>query len=764
MKSFVCFFLLLLFSLVTTAQVVKDVSIKFDKNDFVFKYDDEGNLFIVSNVHRVSYKSDTQEPALPFVQINLLIENNNSYENVQIHSDEELLLKDVLLAPNPHVVKTDSTPTDYESMPTITYTNEVYPKLDIHYSGTHILGGYKYVSFIVSPFKYDALRKKLYLRTNMTLSVNLSDNDNKGLVSETNSKYVTHDKTILSRLKKLVINYNQFEELYGHTNEAKNTDNTITSRSTIDYEYLIITNNALKSSFQDLVKWKTIKGIRSKIITTEQISSQYSGISLQEKIKRAIKDYYNGTYSGLKYVMLGGDVDIVPSRMCHIGYIENDTVYHEETTPVDMYYGCFDGDFGWDANGNGIFGETGDNVDLLPEVVVTRMPVNTPEQVSSYVSRVINYERLSNIEGCEKKILMGGHTLRFWYDGMCDSEVKADSFYVKYIQPYWNCERKKLFNKQEGDSASLFCRDSLQYELGKGYTFADIITHGMPSCWSMRSLDYNTTYAQNLTNLGNTVITTVACHTNAFDSSLCLSEAFIRNKNSGMLGYLGCSRQGWANIWPWRQGPSFEYNGDFYKSLFTDSYGMFGRAVINAKDQYAPLCIDESTVYRWIMFGLNPIGDPETRLFLDVPNRFDPNISYLNGTISVDTGVSDCTICVSSMDDLGQSYYQVVTGNQASFSNIVTDVCVCITKPGYIPFFIVCGDGGAVFVQNEVITGNYCIAGSNVLAGGDVTSQIPQGPVVIQDGNVNIHGTNGVTLKNNFKVRVGASLNITTGN
>lgn len=280
----------------------------------------------------------------------------------------------------------------------------------------------------------------------------------------------------------------------------------------------------------------------------------------------------------------------------------------------------------------------------------------------------------------------------------------------------------------------------------------------------MRSYSYNTTFARNLTNQGNSVITTTACHTNAFDSSVCLSEAFIRNENSGVIGYVGCSRQGWFYISPRRQGPSFEYNGEFYKNLFTDSYGMFGRAVTNAKAQYAPLCIDESTVYRWIMFGLNPIGDPETRLYLDVPNRFNPNVSYTNGTISVNTGVSDCTICVSSMDDLGQSYYQVVTGHQASFSNIVTDVSVCITKPGYIPFFVVCGDGGAVFVQNEVISGNYSVAGSNVLAGSDVTSQIPHGPVVIKNGNVNIHATNRVILKNDFQVRVGASLNITTGN
>ena len=561
MKGFACLFFLLFFPLITTAQIVIDVSVKFDKNDFAFKYNDAGNLYIVSNVHKVSYKSDTQEPALPFVHISLLVGKNNSFENVQIHSDEELVFTDVMLAPNPQVVKTDSIQTDFEDIPTITYTKAVYPKQDIQYLGTHILCGYKYVSFLVSPFRYDAIGKKLYVRTSMTLSLNLSNSDIKGLVSETNAKSITQDKSILSCLKELVINYNQLEELYGQTNEARNRDEFLTRRSDIDYEYLIITNNALKSSFHDLAKWKTLKGIRSKIITTEQISFQYSGNSLQEKIKRAIKDYFNGTYTGLKYVLLGGDVDIVPSRMCHIGYIKSDTVYYEETTPTDMYFACFDGNFEWDANGNGVYGEIDDNIDLLPEVVVTRLPVNTSEQVISYTKRIINYERSPKTEGWEKKILMGGHLLKFWFRGMCDSEVKADSFYVKYILPYWNCEKKKLFNKQEGDSANLFCRDSLQYELGKGYTFADITTHGVPTCWSMRSYSYNTTFARNLTNQGNSVITTTACHTNAFDSSVCLSEAFIRNENSGVIGYVGCSRQGWFYISPRRQGPSFEYNG-----------------------------------------------------------------------------------------------------------------------------------------------------------------------------------------------------------
>ena len=50
-----------------------------------------------------------------------------------------------------------------------------------------------------------------------------------------------------------------------------------------------------------------------------------------------------------------------------------------------------------------------------------------------------------------------------------------------------------------------------------------------------------------------------------------------------------------------------------------------------------------------------------------------------------------------------------------------------------------------------------------VFAGSNVTTSKPQGEVVIQSGNVEFHGQNSVTLKNDFTVQEGATLKITTG-
>ena len=78
-----------------------------------------------------------------------------------------------------------------------------------------------------------------------------------------------------------------------------------TPNQTHPYEYLIVTTNQLRPIYQDLANWKTIKGIRATILTVEEIQQNYSGYSLPMKIKNALKDYYDGSQNGLKYVLMG---------------------------------------------------------------------------------------------------------------------------------------------------------------------------------------------------------------------------------------------------------------------------------------------------------------------------------------------------------------------------------------------------------------------------------------------------------------------------
>lgn len=58
-------------------------------------------------------------------------------------------------------------------------------------------------------------------------------------------------------------------------------------------EYLIITNDELKESFEELANWKMSKGIPALVVTTSQIEEYYPGFDLAEKIYNYLKDVYN---------------------------------------------------------------------------------------------------------------------------------------------------------------------------------------------------------------------------------------------------------------------------------------------------------------------------------------------------------------------------------------------------------------------------------------------------------------------------------------
>lgn len=82
----------------------------------------------------------------------------------------------------------------------------------------------------------------------------------------------------------------------------------------------------------------------------------------------------------MKYVLLGGDDTIVPKASCYVsagGYTENEM-------PTDLFFACFGGNFDWDGNKNGIYGETTDGIDMSPSIYVTRIPIRTSTDVVAF--------------------------------------------------------------------------------------------------------------------------------------------------------------------------------------------------------------------------------------------------------------------------------------------------------------------------------------------------------------------------------------------
>lgn len=754
MKKLLLSFLFFLSCVIISGETVRVVKVSFDKDDF--------SLSITNKIAHIStskfvnsYGNDLLCPALPRVCVNLLIGPNEELSDFSYSKKEQEISDNILIAPTPKIMPTN-TPVENIIDTNISYSKDTYPETFVNYTGCHAINGYKYLSFIICPFRYDNIGKKLYLENEFHLKLSLHLNMSKEI------EMIRHNDD--SFINNLVVNpedirlYKDFHVL-----------NELSPKTNSQYEYAIITNNNLKSVFQKLAKWKNQKGIRTIVLTVEDIYATFSGNSQQMKIKNALKNLYDNN-SNFKYALLAGDVNIVPAQMCLIKFITSMTppTIYENYCPTDLYYACFE-TMNWDANGNGISGEIVDNVNISPDIAITRAPISSLDDAESFVDRIISYESSLNIQTWANNILMCGNFLDniYNYNGiqMSDTHYKGELFYNNYIANIWNGNKKSFYDTGTdflGGASYDFCPPNIQKELSKGYTFVNEDSHGSPTAWATEGSNYSVSYADTLNNSNHTIIVTSACYTNAFDSiPKCLSEAFTRNANSEIIAYFGCSRYGWHYNDQYSIGPSSIVNGNLFTHIFTDSNNSFGEIVRKVKISMIPQCNSYNNVYRWLLFGLNPIGDPEMPIFTSVPQKFtNVNISFTNGTLTVNTGVSDCKICVISDNDMGDSYFDVRSGISASFSNLNGEYSICITKKGYVPYIAKCGN--TVYLQNESIKGDYQIFSNQTFAGSNVTTNKPNGPIEIIKGKTTIIGTNGVTINNSFEVKSGASLEIRT--
>lgn len=731
---------------------IKDVSVRFNKNDFIILITNR-IAHISTNKFLYSYEKDSLSPALPRVCVNVLIGPNEELLDFSYTKTEQKIEDDVFISACPEILPTNIL-VKQDTDTVVSYMLDNYPLTSVNYIGTHVINGYKYLSFDICPFRYDNNGRILYLEEDFSFNISLQTN-----MPIRDVKVRKNDETMI---RNLVVNPEDIS-LYDYFRILNKTG----QRTAHQYEYAIITNNNLKPTFQKLANWKTQKGVKTTVLTVEEIYAAFPDtLQQQMKIKKALKNLYDNN-SNFKYALLAGDVDVVPAQMCFIKYIDYTT--YTTYCPTDLYYADFH-TMEWDANGNGISGELDEINNISQDIAITRAPVSTIDDAETFVDKIISYESAPNIQTWSNNILMCGSMIynTYYYDGilMSDAHYKGEKLYTQYLSPYLNVDSVQKVSFYDtgtdfpGGASYDFNAQNIHAELSKGYTFVNVDTHGSSTEWSTESSSYTVSRADTLNNSNHTIVITSACSTNSFDiNTKCLSEAFIRNANSGIVAYLGCSRSGWYGGGKYQIGTSSAVNGSLFIKLFTDNNKNFGEIVRQVKSDMIPRCYTYEEPYRWLLFGLNPIGDPEMPIYTKKPKRFtNVSVSFSNGSLAVNTGVSDCKICVASANDMGDSYYDVRTGMSASYSNLTDEHTICVTKPGYVPYKAKCGN--TVYIQDEVVNSDYEVFSNQTFAGSNVTTNKPNGPVEINKGSTIINGSTGVTINDSFEVKKGASLEI----
>lgn len=732
-------FLFLLICLFVNISYSQTYNFEFSISDFSII--ENNDKHVINHPTSFDVINNTCDPMLPSCVKNILLPPNKRVSNYSVTYNAINWQTNIDLEAMPMMHPTDGG--NYSDAP-CSYDLRVYPDSIVRYGGLKTIDRYDYVSFVITPFVYDATNRTLSFVNQVNITIELVD-------SETNNGIPAQSHVI----KKIVHNPNDVDLFYPQKTQRSSVQNI---------DYLIITEDSLKNSFEPLRIWKTQKGVYTKIITINEIYSNFQGVTPQLRIKRCIQDYYDN--HGVKWVLLGGDDVIVPIVKAY-----SQASGSEEFIPADMFYGSFDGAYDWNANGNDTIGEKIDNIGINQVVNISRLPIKTNQHVKTYIDKLLKYEQNPMITDlsmllCAKIIV--DDTIQSYHPqtGYSDAHIKSDILIDQYIAPHWDGNTVRFYDTSTdfpGGANYDLNSENITYQLSQNYDFLHFAAHGSTKCWIVEGYGdeeelFTRSDVSNLTNTNPMIITTIACSTNCFDGAEpCLSEAFIRHPVGGAIAYLGCSRAGWEYYGFTSLGPSYVLNAKFFETLFSNVSNNFSEIVKLVKICYKSWALSNN-LYRWIILGNNAIGDAELPIFTTTPNSFDNvTLENNNSNLIVSTGgIGKCTITVSNID-YGGEYYQTYTNvSSATFSNLPNVYTMVITKDNYIPYVYVEG----CLLTNKTINNYRLIENCEETQIGEVCVE-PQNPTnnnttidscgqvkITSTGSLEVHNGGIVIIKN----------------
>lgn len=369
------------------------------------------------------------------------------------------------------------------------------------------------------------------------------------------------------------------------------------------FEYLIVTRENLDSVFQDLRHWRTLTGTPAQIRHIEWIVNRYQGRDDAEKLRTYLQQCARD--SGLKYLLLGGDTDILPYRKA-VALVSGAGLHpREDSLPCDLYFSALDGN--WDKNNNGIFGEPDDEVDLFPEIYVGRAPVSTPATARIFIDKILTYER-SLLNDYQRRAVLAGAIL--WENPLTDEMIAKERIRRKHFPI--NFQVQTLY-----ESMMSVTPDTVKSLLNAGFGIFNHCGHGWINALaiSRQCILRNSDIDQLTNNTRTGIVYSIGCWTNAFDFD-CIAEHFLLNPAGGAVAFIGNSSYGWGAPGNPGFGYSDRFDYRFFQELFSDPAPRLGEVFARTKIHFIPYSYF-SNVYRWHQFALNLLGDPAMPVHTD---------------------------------------------------------------------------------------------------------------------------------------------------
>ncbi len=429
-----------------------------------------------------------------------------------------------------------------------------------------------------------------------------------------------------------------------------------------EYNYLIITIDNFVDDYEPLANFHNELGLKTKIVSVEEVYLSVLGQDEQEKIRNYIIEQYQ--QKGISYVLLGGDADInpagqmqIPIRNFYCEVISAGDTIKSPTIPTDLYYSALDGT--WDQNDNEKWGEPGED-DLLPELSVARICADNSEEISAIINKIINYQKYPILKDATKMLMLG----EFLYpDPLSYGADYLDLLIGSNEINGYSTEGMPddldfiyLYDKTLG---AWQINDLLQ-SINDG---CNIIHHDGHSSagYNMRMrrpdiTNANFNLADGVKHL-NPIIYSHGCNAASIDiinsdGDDCIAEMMLEINNFAS-AFVGNTRYGWFNEGQ-TEGPSLHLHREFINALYEKEASTIGAAhkwsrintapFVTLPDQWEPGAL------RWCFYGCNVLGDAAMAVWTNKISEFE-NINYsdqISENFQIQTGVSGSKVTLST--------------------------------------------------------------------------------------------------------------------
>jgi len=364
-------------------------------------------------------------------------------------------------------------------------------------------------------------------------------------------------------------------------------------------DWLLVTTRDLAPAFEPLVQHRRETGLAAEVVCVEDVEADalLGGGDLPERLRdlvRLLHDRY-----GLRYLLLGADTDRLPSRMLPFP-IKAEKVHYGEPYAGDAYFGCLDGK--WNRDGDARFGEAepgdSDEPDVVHEVHVGRVPVETPQEVEVFVRKVLLYERPTHLDYQDHVVYLGG---KVFEEGDADRfyhELHERFFGPRGFRPDWFTLESA--GKREADVLKLLSE-------GVGVV-----------CHYHHSFTYNLSLPQGAINTGNVedirnaerpfVMFSNGCYSNQFTKEG-ISEKLLLSPAGGPVAFIGSTNTCFT--------ASLALEHAFWQAIFGDERPTLGEALSRVRAGVG----EDVGVMGFLRLSFNLLGDPAMRPWLGRPRR-----------------------------------------------------------------------------------------------------------------------------------------------